>query len=160
MEEVSYPQLDTRSKVEILHRLCHLRMELDDITESLRSVEPCRMRVEELGADRGGHKLWYFYGMRLYRESKEAQQHNKRLARFLSNSHSVMNDLFCSYKSSSSLRSRPADRGFHRETAAPSAGGKARKQDSAPSGGTQRRAQFKSEFGISIFVASVVMRVS
>ena len=79
MEEVSYSQLDTRSKVEILHRLCHLRMELDDVTECLRSVESCQMRVEELGTDRGGHKLWYFYGLRLYRESKEAQQHNKRL---------------------------------------------------------------------------------
>eukprot|EP00800_Vazella_pourtalesii_P010527 TRINITY_DN2586_c1_g1_i6.p1 TRINITY_DN2586_c1_g1~~TRINITY_DN2586_c1_g1_i6.p1 ORF type:complete len:446 (+),score=116.78 TRINITY_DN2586_c1_g1_i6:133-1470(+) len=79
MGEVSYNQLSTRTKVEMLYKLCHLRMELDDVTECIKNLEPYEMRLEEVGVDRGGNKLWYFYGLRLYRESKEAQQHNKRL---------------------------------------------------------------------------------
>lgn len=78
MGEVSYNQLSTRTKVEMLYKLCHLRMELDDVTECIKNLEPYEMRLEEVGVDRGGNKLWYFYGLRLYRESKEAQQHNKR----------------------------------------------------------------------------------
>ena len=78
MEHLAYSQIHTRTKVEILHRLCHWRLELDDVTDCLKCVDPQEMRLEEVGTDRRGNRYWYFYGMRLYQESKEAQQYNKR----------------------------------------------------------------------------------
>ena len=78
MGETSYKQLSARTRVEILYKLCHLRMELNDVTDCIRDLEAYEMRLEEVCVEQSGSKLWYFYGLRLYRESKEAQQHSKR----------------------------------------------------------------------------------
>jgi hypothetical protein len=72
-----YKDLDTRTKVEILHRLIHWRLELDDVGDLLRGIDPLTLRVNSIGKDEDGNIYWYFYGTNLYLETPKKKPQKK-----------------------------------------------------------------------------------
>merc|ERR1711997_170364 len=57
-------------QVRTLSHLTTLRLGASDVPERLKDLDPDGMRVEPLGEDSDGVVLWYFYGVRLYKEVK------------------------------------------------------------------------------------------
>ena len=80
-EENQWSQLSMLTKLDIIYNLCELRIQLSDIEAKLGDFEPSELRIEPLGIDSQGNKLWYFGDLRLYEEKpkKEAVEKKKQV---------------------------------------------------------------------------------
>ena len=61
-------ELSMLTKLDIIYQLCEVRLQLPDIESKLSDYEAGELRVEPLGVDSDGNKLWYFGDLRLYEE--------------------------------------------------------------------------------------------
>lgn len=66
--ENQWSQLTMLTKCDIIYNLCELRLQLPDVEAKLTDFESNDLRVEPLGLDSAGNKLWYFGDLRLYEE--------------------------------------------------------------------------------------------
>uniref|UniRef100_H2YHK6 Uncharacterized protein n=1 Tax=Ciona savignyi TaxID=51511 RepID=H2YHK6_CIOSA len=73
--------LPTQLKVQIIHRLTEYRLDAQDVEEKLCGLNPSDLRLEPLGSDRNGSKYWYFFGVRLYKETPPETKSRKRKKR-------------------------------------------------------------------------------
>ncbi|CAI8034138.1 Cat eye syndrome critical region protein 2 homolog [Geodia barretti] len=73
-----YGSLGAREKVELLHKLCHWRLELDDVGDLVRGYDGPSLRLLPLGRDGDGFLYWFFYGTRLYREAPSRRAVRKK----------------------------------------------------------------------------------
>ncbi|XP_076818134.1 uncharacterized protein LOC143463516 isoform X2 [Clavelina lepadiformis] len=73
-----FHSLPTMLKVQIIHRLTEYRLDANDVVEKLSGLNPSDLRLEPLGSDRNGSKYWYFFGVRLYKETPPAKKPKKR----------------------------------------------------------------------------------
>nr|CAB3229620.1 uncharacterized protein KIAA1211 homolog [Phallusia mammillata] len=73
-----FHSLPTRLKVQIIHRLTEYRLDALDVAEKLAGLNPSDLRLEPLGADRHGSRYWYFFGVRLYKETPWEKVAKKR----------------------------------------------------------------------------------
>jgi hypothetical protein len=69
--------LSLLTKVDIIYQLCELRLNLPDMETKLAEFEPSDLRIEPLGIDSEGNKLWYFGDLRLYEEKMPIIKKNK-----------------------------------------------------------------------------------
>ncbi|XP_023233050.1 cat eye syndrome critical region protein 2-like [Centruroides sculpturatus] len=65
----SFHSLPLRTKAKILHALCEYRLDTQNITEALKGVDGNNLRIKPIGRDSEGNVYWYFFGLRLYKES-------------------------------------------------------------------------------------------
>ncbi|KAH8408311.1 hypothetical protein KR215_002272, partial [Drosophila sulfurigaster] len=70
--DIDFQSLPVRKRLQILHDLCHFRLDSVDVQVILSNLEADSLRVEPLGYDAKNSGYWYFYGTRLYREDKAA----------------------------------------------------------------------------------------
>lgn len=56
------------TKLDIIFNLCECRLHLADIEQKLSEYEASELRIEPLGVDSMGSKIWYFGDLRLYEE--------------------------------------------------------------------------------------------
>uniref|UniRef100_A0A8C4QF07 Cat eye syndrome critical region protein 2 n=2 Tax=Eptatretus burgeri TaxID=7764 RepID=A0A8C4QF07_EPTBU len=63
-----FPSLTLHEHVDLLYRLCELRLDAGDVQRLLKGMSKNTLRVVPLGHDRNGTRYWYFYGERLYKE--------------------------------------------------------------------------------------------
>lgn len=68
--DIDFQSLPVRKRLQILHDLCHFRLDSVDVQVILSNLEADSLRVEPLGYDAKNSGYWYFYGTRLYREDK------------------------------------------------------------------------------------------
>ena len=90
-----YSGLAAREKIELLHKLCHWRLELDDVGDLVRvsgrgsgcglvmipgvqGYDGPSLRLTPLGRDGDGFLYWFFYGTRLYREAPSRRPVRKK----------------------------------------------------------------------------------
>ncbi|CAF0825160.1 unnamed protein product [Brachionus calyciflorus] len=66
----SWNNLTILTKVDIIYKLCELRLSLNDVEAKLSDYEASELRLEPLAVDSNGSKLWYFGDLRLYEEKK------------------------------------------------------------------------------------------
>lgn len=74
--------LSILTKLDIIYQLCELRHGLNDIEAKLSDYEANELRIEPLGIDSNGSKLWYFGDLRLYEEKpakKKVKTEKKKL---------------------------------------------------------------------------------
>ncbi|XP_078491492.1 uncharacterized protein LOC100179806 isoform X3 [Ciona intestinalis] len=76
-----FHSLPTQLKVQIIHRLTEYRLDAQDVDEKLSGLNPSDLRLEPLGSDRNGSKYWYFFGVRLYKETPPLHKSGKRRKR-------------------------------------------------------------------------------
>ncbi|CAG0892024.1 unnamed protein product [Darwinula stevensoni] len=74
LEESNFHNLSLKEKVQVLHALCDIRLDAEDVPEVLKNLEADSLRVEPLGQDEQGSMYWYFYGTRLYKEDLSPKQ--------------------------------------------------------------------------------------
>ncbi|XP_067135520.1 chromatin remodeling regulator CECR2-like [Centruroides vittatus] len=67
----SFHSLPLRTKAKILHALCEYRLDTQNITEALKGVDGNNLRIKPIGRDSEGNIYWYFFGLRLYKESPQ-----------------------------------------------------------------------------------------
>ncbi|KAH8406813.1 hypothetical protein KR222_004225, partial [Zaprionus bogoriensis] len=70
--DIDFQSLPVRKRLQILHDLCHFRLDSVDVQVILSNLEADSLRVEPLGYDAKNSGYWYFYGTRLYREDRAA----------------------------------------------------------------------------------------
>ena len=63
-----WKELSMLSKLDIIFNLCECRLQLADIEQKVTEFEASELRIEPLGIDSSGNKLWYFGDLRLYEE--------------------------------------------------------------------------------------------
>ncbi len=63
-----WKDLSMLTKLDIIYNLCECRLLLPDIEQKLTEYEASELRIEPLGIDSNGNKLWYFGDLRLYEE--------------------------------------------------------------------------------------------
>lgn len=68
--DIDFQSLPVRKRLQVLHDLCHFRLDSVDVQVILSNLEADSLRVEPLGYDAKNSGYWYFYGTRLYREDK------------------------------------------------------------------------------------------
>ncbi|XP_035218913.1 cat eye syndrome critical region protein 2 homolog [Stegodyphus dumicola] len=72
--------LSPRSKVEILLKLCQLRLDVPDAAKEIKDIPPEDMQAKCVGKDSNNNVYWYFCDERLYKENlspkKKADQTN------------------------------------------------------------------------------------
>lgn len=73
----SWNNLSILTKCDIIYKLCELRLTLNDIEAKLSDYEASELRLEPLGVDSNGSKLWYFGDLRLYEEKKPDKKEKK-----------------------------------------------------------------------------------
>jgi hypothetical protein len=56
------------TKLDIVYNLCEVRLLLPDIEVKISDYEAAELRIEPLGIDSDGNKIWYFGDLRLYEE--------------------------------------------------------------------------------------------
>ncbi|KFM57648.1 Cat eye syndrome critical region protein 2, partial [Stegodyphus mimosarum] len=61
--------LSPRSKVEILLKLCQLRLDVPDAVKEIKDIPPEDMQAKCVGKDSNNNVYWYFCDERLYKES-------------------------------------------------------------------------------------------
>ena len=66
-----WSNLSMLTKLDIIYQLCELRLQLNDIEAKLSDYEANELRLEPLGIDSNGNKLWYFGDLRLYEQKPE-----------------------------------------------------------------------------------------
>ena len=64
----SWQELGMLTKLDIIFHLCECRLQLADVEQRLAEYEASELRVEPLGVDSSGNRLWYFGDLRLYEE--------------------------------------------------------------------------------------------
>lgn len=67
-EHNQWSELSMLTKLEIIYSLCEVRLQLSDTEQKLTEFEASELRIEPLGIDSRGNKLWYFGDLRLYEE--------------------------------------------------------------------------------------------
>lgn len=67
-EHNQWRDLGMLTKLDIIYNLCECRLQLADVEQKLTEYEANELRVEPLGVDSSGNKLWYFGDLRLYEE--------------------------------------------------------------------------------------------
>ena len=61
-----WSKLSMMTKLDIIYNLCELRLQLPDIEQKMAEFEASELRIEPLGLDSNGNKLWYFGDLLLY----------------------------------------------------------------------------------------------
>ncbi len=67
-EANQWRELSMLTKLDIIFNLCECRLQLADVEAKLTEYEASELRIEPLGVDSDGNKLWYFGDLRLYEE--------------------------------------------------------------------------------------------
>lgn len=75
--DTSFNSLSLRTKAKILHALCEYRLDTENITETLKGVNGNNLRIKPIGRDSEGNIYWYFFGLRLYKESPQRHRRKK-----------------------------------------------------------------------------------
>ena len=73
-----WSKLSMMTKLDIIYNLCELRLQLPDIEQKMAEFEASELRIEPLGLDSNGNKLWYFGDLRLYEEKPVVKEKNKK----------------------------------------------------------------------------------
>ena len=76
--ENQWNDLSMLSKLDIIYNLCELRLLLPDLEAKISDYESTELRVEPLGIDFEGNKLWYFGDLRLYEEKVPVKVKEKK----------------------------------------------------------------------------------
>lgn len=81
---MSFVSLSLRTKVEIVHALCEYCLDVEDVTDALKGqgLEADHLRAQSLGHDGEGNEYWYFYGTRLYKETKAFKKKSQKSESF------------------------------------------------------------------------------
>ncbi len=75
-----WSKLSMMTKLDIIYNLCELRLQLSDIEQKMAEFEASELRIEPLGLDSNGNKLWYFGDLRLYEEKPVIKEKSKKEA--------------------------------------------------------------------------------
>ncbi len=73
-----WSKLSMMTKLDIIYNLCELRLQLPDIEQKITEFEASELRIEPLGLDSNGNKLWYFGDLRLYEEKPVIKEKTKK----------------------------------------------------------------------------------
>lgn len=73
-EQNQWSELSMLTKLDIIYSLCEIRLQLSDTETKLTEFEANELRIEPLGTDSRGNKLWYFGDLRLYEEKPLTKQ--------------------------------------------------------------------------------------
>jgi len=78
-ETNQWSELSMLTKLDIIYSLCELRLQLNDCETKLTDFEANELRIEPLGSDSKGNKLWYFGDLRLYEEKPATKDKTQRI---------------------------------------------------------------------------------
>ncbi|GIY74325.1 cat eye syndrome critical region protein 2 [Caerostris darwini] len=68
LENNAFAFLSSRSKVEVLLKLCEFRLDVDGALDAIKDIPPEDMQARCVGKDGQNNSYWYFYDERLYKE--------------------------------------------------------------------------------------------
>ncbi|GIX84378.1 cat eye syndrome critical region protein 2 [Caerostris extrusa] len=89
LENNAFAFLSSRSKVEVLLKLCEFRLDVDGALDAIKDIPPEDMQARCVGKDGQNNSYWYFYDERLYKEdpsgaAKSQKNFNSRLGKKIS----------------------------------------------------------------------------
>lgn len=73
-DKQEFNQLTLQEKVNMILQLIDLRLDTEDAPERIKSIPVDSLRLEHMGEDSDGALYWYFYGTRLYKETKQRRK--------------------------------------------------------------------------------------